>query len=137
MKICAIVAMDEGRVIGHQGDIPWNIPGEQKRFAELTRGHAVLMGRKTFDSLPSRYKPLPGRTNIVLTRTPDRLAKFSDVLCWKDVKDCLKACRAGEVAMTGDKLWVIGGEQIYRETQEFWDRVYLTVVSGTHPGIRR
>ncbi|MGD9011794.1 MAG: dihydrofolate reductase, partial [Desulfobacterales bacterium] len=72
MKISLIAAMAKNRVIGRQGDIPWKIPGEQKIFKRITLGHAVIMGRKTFESLK---QPLPQRTNIIVTRQQDYVAE--------------------------------------------------------------
>lgn len=63
-----IVAYNDHRVIGNKGDIPWKIPADMKRFKELTNGGVVIMGRKTWDSLPPKFRPLPNRINIVLTR---------------------------------------------------------------------
>ena len=68
MIISAIVAMASNRVIGNRGGIPWKIPGEQKMFKEITLGHSVVMGRRTYKSIG---RPLPGRTNIVITRQVD------------------------------------------------------------------
>lgn len=132
MKVIAIAAMDAGRVIGHRGEIPWNIPGEQKRFAGLTRGHTVVMGRKTFDSLPDRYKPLPQRKNVVLTRAPERLAEFPDVEIIGDLPSFLEQCKAS--GPQDGVVWIIGGEEVYRSSLPYWDELYLTLVEGEHPG---
>ena len=72
MKISLIAAMAKNRVIGRKGDIPWKIPGEQKIFRKITLGHAVIMGRKTFESLKG---PLPQRANIIVTRQSDYAAE--------------------------------------------------------------
>jgi len=136
IKIIAIAAMDEGRVIGADNSIPWKIPGEQKRFAELTSGHTVLMGRNTYDSLPKKYKPLPTRKNVVVTRSPDSLAAEQDIDVWNSPNSFLEACKKGELALPSDCVWVIGGEQVYRETLQHWDEVYLTLVKGRHAGDR-
>lgn len=129
--ICAIVAMDERRVIGVRGDLPWRIPADMKRFVELTSGHTVIMGRKTYDSLPPKFRPLPNRRNLVATRTGEISGAVEIV---RDIKALMAAVKQGRYQLQGETLWVIGGEQIYRETMEFWDEVYLTRVLGEHEG---
>ena len=69
MEKLMIVAVSENNVIGKNGDIPWDIPEDMKHFREKTTGHSVIMGRKTYESLPENYRPLPNRRNIVLTRS--------------------------------------------------------------------
>ena len=65
--ISFVVAMDRNRLIGAGDGLPWRLPDEMRRFKEITMGHAVLMGRKTYETIPEKFRPLPGRTNIVLT----------------------------------------------------------------------
>jgi dihydrofolate reductase len=134
IRICAIAAMDEGRVIGVNGGLPWRIPEDLKRFAALTRGHAVVMGRKTFESLPAPYKPLKDRKNIVVTRDGAALRDFPAVTVWGDLSAGLALCRAGQGQLPTDTVWIIGGGEVYKATLAEWDEVYLTVVSGRHPG---
>ena len=128
MKIAAIVAMDAERGIGKAGALPWRIPEDLKRFAALTTGHTVLMGRVTYLSLPPKFRPLPKRRNIVVTRTPASFAATAD-LC-ASIPAAMEVAAKG--ARPGETLWVIGGAQVYRETQHLWDEVYLTLVDGTH-----
>ena len=132
-KICAIVAMDENRVIGHEGKLPWHIPEDMKYFRDTTSGHPVIMGRKTFDSLPERFKPLPGRLNVVLTRNPSALADYPEVIVYDGINKFEEALTAGRFAMY-PSLWIIGGSEIYAQTQHLWDEVYLTLVQGEHKG---
>ena len=124
MLISLIVAMASNRVIGHQGDIPWQIPGEQKMFKEITLGHVVIMGRKTFESLAS---PLPGRTNVVVTRQTDYQAPGCLVV--QDLDSAIKSCPADE-----NEAFIIGGGQLYHETISAADRIYLTVLPREIPG---
>lgn len=126
--VSAIVAMSENRVIGKDGGLPWHLPEDLKRFKELTTGHAVLMGRTTYDSLPDKFKPLPGRLNIVASRT----AKESDfpkgVKLVRDAKSFVQSFMDGKEDTPTDTLWVIGGAQIYNETLKFFDEIYLTKI---------
>ena len=124
MLISLIVAMASNRVIGHQGDIPWKIPGEQKMFKEITLGHVVIMGRKTFESLAC---PLPGRTNVVVTRQTDYQAPGCLVV--QDLDSAIKSCPADE-----NEAFIIGGGQLYHETISAADRIYLTVLPRKIPG---
>lgn len=133
IKIIAIAAMDQGRVIGRDNQLPWRVPEDMKRFSQLTTGHAVLMGRKTFDSLPTKYRPLPNRKNIVLSRQVDVMLP-AEVTVWADAASHLKQSVLEGVVPMGKHLWVIGGEQIYNLTMPYWDEVYLTVVFGEHDG---
>jgi dihydrofolate reductase len=118
MKISLIAAMATNRVIGRQGDIPWKIPGEQKIFRDLTLGHAVIMGRKTFESLD---QPLAGRTNIVVTRQKGYGAEGCTVA--HDLASAIKCCPPDE-----DEAFICGGGQLYCEALPVADRIYLTVI---------
>jgi len=95
-----IWAQSTSGVIGREGGIPWRLPEDQARFKELTMGHTVVMGRLTWESLPAKVRPLPGRRNVVLTRQADYMADGADVVTTLDD------------AVNGE-TWVIGGEQIY------------------------
>ena len=96
-----IWAQSTSGVIGRGGAIPWQLPEDQARFKELTMGHTVVMGRRTWESLPAKARPLAGRRNVVLSRQTGFTAKGAEVVASLD--DAL-----------GDrKTWVIGGEQIY------------------------
>ncbi|MBD8506023.1 dihydrofolate reductase [Hoyosella sp. G463] len=93
--------------IGAGGAIPWHVPEDMQRFRELTRGHPVIMGRRTWDSLPERFRPLPGRANIVVTRDPAWAAEGAHV--------------AGSLEAAASRYpdaWVMGGAQIYAQALE-------------------
>ncbi|HVQ53429.1 MAG TPA: dihydrofolate reductase [Mycobacterium sp.] len=96
-----IWAQSSSGVIGRDGGIPWRLPEDQARFKELTMGRTVVMGRLTWESLPAKVRPLPGRKNVVLTRQADYMAEGAHVV--PTLQD----------ALTDDLTWVIGGEQIY------------------------
>ncbi len=118
MLISLIVAMASNRVIGDRGGIPWEIPGEQKMFKEITLGHVVIMGRKTYESLAC---PLPGRINIVVTRQTDYQAP--GCMLAHDFSGAIQFCPAEE-----SEAFIIGGGQLYHEAIAVADRIYLTVI---------
>ncbi len=118
MLISLIAAMAKNRVIGRQGDIPWKIPGEQKIFKRITLGHAVIMGRKTFESLK---QPLAERTNIIVTRQKDYAADGCIVV--HDLPAALECCPQDE-----DEVFICGGGQLYHLAFPMADRIYWTVI---------
>jgi len=124
MLISLIVAMASNRVIGHQGDIPWKIPGEQKMFKEITLGHVVVMGRKTYESMG---RPLPGRTNIMVTRQTDYQAPGCIIA--QDLDGAIKSIPTDE-----SEAFIIGGGQLYHEALSMTGRIYLTVIPREIPG---
>jgi dihydrofolate reductase len=100
-----IWAQSTSGVIGRGGDIPWRVPEDLARFKHVTLGHTVVMGRRTWDSLPARNRPLPGRRNVVLSRQTDFMADGAEVL--GSLEEALA------VSETDLETWVIGGGQIY------------------------
>jgi dihydrofolate reductase len=133
-KIAAIVAMDQGRAIGFENGIPWHLPADQKRFAQLTSGQTVLMGRKTYQSLPEKFRPLPKRKNIVVTRNSADFEAPSSVSVFGSVEAALKGVAEEAGLMQGEVLWIIGGGEVYTETLPSLDEIYLTQVLGYHQG---
>lgn len=119
--IAIVVAYAQNRGIGYQGRLPWRLPGDLRRFRELTTGHTVLMGRKTFESIPDAFRPLPRRRNLVVSANPDFEAAGADLFA--DVETALSAC--------GEDCFVIGGGAIYAQTLERARRVYATEVAGS------
>ena len=133
-KIVLIAAMDNHRVIGNQGRLPWNISQDLKRFKSLTSGHSVIMGRKTFDSLGG--KPLPNRINRVISSSQQR-SDFKDtdstkLTFHKSIEDALFCCHSDP----HNQVFIIGGSQIYLQALEMdiVDVVELTLVDGFFPG---
>ncbi len=102
MTVAMIWAEARGGVIGKDGGIPWRLPGEQALFKQRTMGATVVMGRATWESLPARVRPLPGRRNVVLTRTPGWSADGAEA-----------AGSVAEVLARHDDVWVIGGAAVY------------------------
>jgi dihydrofolate reductase len=123
--IAAVVAKSKNNVIGIDNDLPWDLPLDRAHFREVTHGHAVIMGRKTAESIAARLgHGLPGRHNILVTRDVDyELTGFTVV------HDIESAVRAAE----GD-AYIIGGEQIYKLALPLLDRVYLTEVHAILDG---
>lgn len=118
-KVSLIAALSENRVIGKDNKLPWHISEDLKRFKEVTSGHPVIMGRKTFQSIS---RPLPGRLNIVITRDPN----------WK-MDGVSVAHSLGEALELGKKensgeVFIIGGGQIFAEAISNADKLYLTVI---------
>lgn len=134
VRILAIAAMDEERAIGKDGTLPWHHPADLKRFSELTTGHAVLMGRTTYESLPDSFRPLPKRLNVVITTSPSKVQHDGSVLTWDSPLSFFDAAEAGDVDLPSKKIWIIGGAELYRSTLRYWDELYLTRVPGSHAG---
>lgn len=116
--IAIVVAHAANGVIGRDGGLPWQLPTDMRRFRELTTGHTVVMGRRTFESLPGAYRPLPNRRNLVLSSNPDYAADGAEVFTELDA--ALDAC-AGE-------CFVIGGGLTYRDALPRVQRVYATEI---------
>jgi dihydrofolate reductase len=104
-RLGLVWAQSTSGVIGRGGDIPWRVPEDLARFKEVTMGHTVVMGRRTWDSLPARVRPLPGRRNVVMSRRTDFTVDGAEVV------GSLEA--AIDISGTEPETWVIGGAQIY------------------------
>ncbi len=128
-----IVARADDGTIGHAGGIPWSIPADMKRFRELTMGHAVIMGRRTWESLPPNVRPLKGRRNIVVSST----LTFDDLTDWRlppaqvfrSLGSAIFAARH-----TDAEPFVIGGAGLYEEALPIATRIYLTEVHASYGG---
>lgn len=127
-RIALICAMARNRVIGHHNTLPWRLPADLKHFRELTTGHPLLMGRKTFESLG---RPLPNRTNIVITAQRDFAPPGALVAHSLDQALTLAAAH---VAPAKPEIFVIGGETLYTQMLPLADRLYLTQVATTVEG---
>ena len=123
MIISLIVAIGENREIGCHNKLLWNIPEDLKQFKQRTLGHSILMGRKTFESIG---RPLPKRENLILTRNPRYEAPGAKV--FSHLEEAFSYAKQGKVK----ELFVIGGEQIYREALAYADHIYLTKVEKSY-----
>ena len=124
-----IVAMTEDRVIGSKNKLPWpSIKEDMRHFKDITMGRPVIMGRKTWESIPEQYRPLPGRTNIVVTRQENLTLPGSD-----HIFNNLEI--AVEFAKTLDEHpFIIGGSSLYQEGFSLADQIYLTLIKGNFEG---
>lgn len=119
MIISCIVAVANNNVIGKDNDIPWYLPADLKYFKKITSGHHIIMGRKCYQSIG---KPLPNRTNIIITRDPYFIS--SNCLVTHSIEEALNLADAnGE-----EEAFIIGGGMIYTQTVNLWDRLYITEV---------
>ena len=114
-------AQSANGVIGRDGALPWRLPEDLKHFRELTGGSTVLMGRRTWESLPPRFRPLPGRRNLVLSHTPQE-----GVETFADLPEALAAA--------DEDVWVIGGAGVYQATLHLADRIEITELQEEFDG---
>jgi dihydrofolate reductase len=121
VKIVLVAAVAHGGVIGRDGTVPWRLPEDMAFFRELTTGSPVVMGRRTWDSLPRRFRPLPGRRNIVVTRNPSWEGEGAERA--GSVDEAL-----GLAAVSATEAFVIGGAEIYAAALPFADELALTEV---------
>ena len=120
-----IAAVARNGVIGKDNCLPWHLPADLKHFKELTTGHTVIMGRKTWESLPAKFRPLPGRRNIVVTRNGDFHAEGATV----------STSRADAIAAANsDEAFVIGGAELYAAALPLADRLQLTEIDAAYEG---
>jgi dihydrofolate reductase len=129
MRINLIFARARNGVIGKNNALPWYLPEDLAHFKRTTQGCPVIMGRKTWESLPEKFRPLPGRTNIVLTRGiwNEMRAKSSS-----EINSSLQICE--RLDPTPAEVWVIGGAQIYRETLQLARRAVVTEIDQDFEG---
>lgn len=116
--ISIIAAIAENRAIGADNDLLWRLPNDMKRFKALTTGHTVIMGRKTFESLPKGA--LPDRTNIVITK--NKTTRFENCILFHHPEDAINEYSAK------DEVFIIGGASIYNQTIDLADKLYITLV---------
>ncbi|MBI4281579.1 dihydrofolate reductase [Candidatus Uhrbacteria bacterium] len=121
--IALIAAIDQQNCIGKDGTLPWHIPEDLAHFKKLTEGKTVLMGRKTWESLPEKYRPLPNRTNIVITRQNDYALPAG--------VERYDAVDAALVAHLNEDIMIIGGGEIFTQTIDRADTLYITNVNQT------
>jgi len=130
LTISLIAALTKNRVIGKDNDLPWHLPDDMKYFMNTTKGHAVIMGRKNYDSLPAKFKPLKDRHNIVVSAQPDySVAGATVVSSWQAALS-----EAAAHTPNGGEVFVIGGAQIYSLAMSAANRLYLTEIQTTLEG---
>jgi dihydrofolate reductase len=124
MIISSIVAVGNKNAIGIDNDLPWHLPADLKFFKETTRGHFVIMGRKSFESIG---KPLPGRTNLIVTRQQD--FSPSGVYVFHSIPEALQFAQQQKQ----EEVFILGGSTVYEQTQNLWNKLYLTRVTVDVP----
>ena len=128
MTVSIIVAASENNVIGKDNDLIWHLPADMKFFKETTSGHHVLMGRKNYESIPEKWRPLPNRENIIVTR--QKRENSDHVHYVNSIREGIQIARdRGE-----EELFIIGGGEIYRQTMDLADKIYLTRIHHTFEG---
>jgi dihydrofolate reductase len=122
-KISIIAAATKDLVIGKNNDLPWHLPTDLKKFKEITEDSFVIMGRKCWESIPEKFRPLPNRDNIIITRDLDYAAAGATVI--NDLETIIRVFKNdGEVG----EVFIIGGSEIYKETFKHADKLYLTQI---------
>jgi len=123
MIVSLIAALAKNRTIGKDNDLPWHLPDDMRYFMQTTKNHYVIMGRKNYDSIPQKFKPLPNRTNIVITRKKDFVAPGCMVV--NSLEKAINLAR--EASQT--EVFIIGGAEIYKLSLPDANRLYLTEIN--------
>ncbi|MES2828020.1 MAG: dihydrofolate reductase [Bacteroidota bacterium] len=123
MIVTIVVAIAENNAIGKGNELLWHLPKDLKHFKEITKGHTIIMGRKTFDSIK---KPLPHRRNIVITRKTDLEIEGAEVVNTIE--------KAFELSKNDGEVFIVGGAEIYKQAMHLTDKIYLTVVHQSFEG---
>jgi dihydrofolate reductase len=121
MILSIIVAASENNVIGKNNTLPWHMPADMKFFKEKTTGHVILTGRKNYESIPEKFRPLPNRTNIVITRQKNYQAPGAVVF-----PSIEKALEHISEKHGNEEVFIIGGAEIFKQTISACDKIYLT-----------
>jgi dihydrofolate reductase len=116
-----IVAMSNNSVIGKNNTLPWHLPTDLKYFKDTTNGHTVVMGRKCWESIPEKYRPLPNRKNIVVSRNKDYVAKGATVI--NDLEQILSSNESNH-----KQIFIIGGAELYKEAFKYANKLFLTQI---------
>ena len=128
MNISIIVAVDENFLIGSNNNLPWHLPADMKFFKEKTTGHCVITGRKNYESIPEKFRPLPNRTNIVITRQKSYIAEGAIVVT--SIEDAIE----GAKQTNDEEIFIIGGGEIFKLALHLVNKIYLTVIHDKFDG---
>ncbi len=123
-----IAAVSQNGVIGKDNDLVWNLPDDMRYFMKTTTGHPVIMGRKNYESLPEKFRPLPNRTNIIVTRNENYKADGSEVV--HSIEVALESAKKTDP----EECFIIGGGEIYRIGLPYATRLYITEIEGVYDG---
>ena len=134
MQLNLIYARARNGVIGIKGQLPWHLPEDLAHFKRTTLGCPVIMGRKTWDSIPPKFRPLPGRTNVVITRQADW--REDGVIPANNLLEALSICEHMSIILdpSPEQVWVIGGAQIYAQALPLAKRVVITEIDADFEG---
>lgn len=121
MIVSCIVAIGKNNAIGVDNDLPWHLPADLKFFKETTRGHYVIMGRKSYESIG---RPLPGRTNLIVTRQKNY--DNSGIFVFDSIASAIKMAQDDGQS----EVFILGGSTIYEQTQNLWNKLYITRVDA-------
>ena len=127
IRLSILVAMAKNRVIGQNNTLPWHLPADLKHFKSLTMGHTMIMGRKTYESIG---KPLPGRTNIIVTKQLNFQAPGTTIV--HSIEEALEKSKGSSIA--NGECFIIGGAELYRQTLKFCHRMYITEIQRDFEG---
>jgi dihydrofolate reductase len=131
MTISIIVAVSENNVIGKNNTLIWHLPADMKFFKEKTSGHCIITGRKNYESIPEKFRPLPNRTNIVITRQKSYYAPGATVV--SSIEEAITKAKEN-IKTDNDEIFIIGGADIYRQSMELVSKIYLTKIYHSFEG---
>lgn len=123
-----IVAVAENNVIGKDNSLIWHLPADMKYFKEKTSGHCVITGRKNYESIPEKFRPLPNRTNIVITRQENYTAKGAIIV--SSIEEAIEKAKQ----TVDPEIFIIGGAEIYKQFLRYADKIYLTRIYHSFEG---
>jgi dihydrofolate reductase len=128
MTISIIVAIAENNIIGKDNTLIWHLPADMKYFKEKTTGHCIITGRKNYESIPEKFRPLPNRTNIIITRQKDYHAPGAFIV--NTIEDAIEKAKQ----IGGDEVFIIGGAEIYKQCIHLADTLYITKIHHSFEG---
>ncbi len=126
--ISIIVAVGKNNVIGKDNKLIWHLPADMKFFKEKTTGHCIITGRKNYESIPEKFRPLPNRTNIIITRQKEYSAPGAIIV--GSVEEALSLAKK----IGDEEIFIIGGAEIFRQTLHLTDKIYLTKIDHEFNG---
>ena len=129
--ISIIAAIGKNRELGKDNKLLWHISEDFKRFKDLTSGHIVIMGRKTYESLPEKFRPLPNRTNIVVTRNSN-FTTINQLIVVGSIEEAIESAKS-KIQNPNSEIFIIGGASIYEQGIKYADKLYLTLVEKEYP----
>ena len=130
MIVSIIVAVSENNVIGKDNSLIWHLPADMKFFKEKTTGHCIITGRKNYESIPEKFRPLPNRTNIVITRQKNYIAPGAIVV--GSLEEAFE--KNLQIGADADEVFIIGGAEIFKQSMHLVDKLYITRIHHNFDG---